>query len=45
MLVPFGALVYIQGPLFVFLVLLTIFGICFLPLGYLLLVTYYQEVY
>ena len=30
-------LVYIRRPLFVFLVQLTIFGICFLPLGYLLL--------
>ena len=30
-------LVYIRRPLFVFLVQLTIFGICFLPLGYVLL--------
>ena len=30
-------LVYIRRPLFLFLVQLTIFGICFLPLGYLLL--------
>ena len=28
---------YIRRPLFIFLVLLTILGICFLPIGYLLL--------